>query len=186
MSKPTRREIVVVDYDPSWPLTFATLREPIWDAVRGIAIAVEHVGSTAVPGLAAKPIIDIDVVVPSLAEMPAIIWKLATIGYVHCGNLGIEEREAFQSPAGLPMHHLYACVDGSAALANHLTIRNCLRRNAAATAEYADLKRQLADRFPTDVENYVAGKTEFLLKLLRSAGFSDVVLQTIHDANRRA
>jgi GrpB-like predicted nucleotidyltransferase (UPF0157 family) len=167
-------------------LTFATLQVPIRDAVQGIALAVEHVGSTAVPGLAAKPIIDIDVVVPSQAEMPAIIQRLATLGYVHCGNFGIEDREAFQSPTGLPKHHLYACIQGSAALANHLAVRDCLRRNPVAAAAYVDLKRQLAAQFPTDIEKYVAGKTEFLLQLLRSEGFSDAVLETISDANRRA
>jgi GrpB-like predicted nucleotidyltransferase (UPF0157 family) len=184
MPKPSQRDVRVVDYDPLWPSTFATIQAPIRDAVQGIALAVEHVGSTAVPGLAAKPIIDIDVVVPSRIEMPAIIQRLATIGYEHSGDLGIEDREAFQSPAGLPKHHLYACVQGSAALSNHLAVRDCLRRNPAAAAAYADLKRQLAAQFSNDIENYVAGKTEFLLKLLRSAGFPDAVFQTIRNANR--
>lgn len=148
MPKPSRREVLVVDYDSSWPLTFATLQAPIWGAVRGIALAVEHVGSTAVPGLVAKPIIDIDVIVPSRAEMPAIIQRRVTGGYAHCENLGIEDREAFQSPAGLPKHHLYACVQGSAALANHLAVRDYLRRNPAAAAAYADLKKASGRAIP--------------------------------------
>jgi GrpB-like predicted nucleotidyltransferase (UPF0157 family) len=174
-----------VDYDSSWPLTFASLQAPIWEALRGIALSVEHVGSTSVPGLAAKPIIDIDAIVPSRAEMPAAIDRVAALGYVHCGTLGIEDREAFESPVGLPAHHLYACVQGSAALANHLAIRDCLRRNPAAAAAYGRLKKQLAEQFPVDVESYIAGKTDFLLEILRSAGFPDTVLLTIRDANRR-
>jgi GrpB-like predicted nucleotidyltransferase (UPF0157 family) len=183
MPKLSQRKVLVVDYDSSWPVTFATLQAPTWDALRDIAVSVEHVGSTSVPGLAARPIIDIDVIVPSRAQMPAAIESLAALGYLHSGNLGIEDREAFKSPAGLPAHHLYACVQGSAALTNHLTIRDCLRRNPAAAAAYGEIKKQLAEQFPTDIDRYIEGKTDFLLEVLRSAGFHDAVLRTIRDAN---
>ena len=83
-------------------------------------MSVEHVGSTAVPGLAAKPIIDMDVVVAAPDNLSEAIERLATLGYVHRGNLGIDDREAFDSPQGLPAHHLYLCLGESAALANHL------------------------------------------------------------------
>jgi GrpB-like predicted nucleotidyltransferase (UPF0157 family) len=160
------RHILVVDYDPSWPLTFMALREPIRQALGGIALTVEHVGSTAVPGLAAKPIIDIDVVIASLADLSAAIDRLAALGYVHSGDLGIDGREAFESPPG-PAHHLYVCVQGSTALANHLAVRDRLRRNPDKAREYGELKKQLARQFPTDIESYVAGKTDFLLEVLR-------------------
>jgi GrpB-like predicted nucleotidyltransferase (UPF0157 family) len=164
------RTIVVVDYDPSWPLTFASLRAPVWDAVRDVALAVEHVGSTAVPGLAAKPIIDIDVIVSARAEIRAAVDRLAAVGYVHQGNLGIEGREAFESPAGLPAHHLYVCVQGSAALINRLTLRDYLRGHPDRAAAYGQLKKQLAAQFPTDIDKYGAGKTDFVLATLRAAG----------------
>ena len=170
MTHPGPRAIVVVDYDPSWPLTFASLRAPVWEAVRDVAITVEHVGSTAVPGLAAKPIIDIDVIVPTRAEIPAVIDRLAAIGYVHQGNLGIEDREAFKSAAGLPAHHLYVCVRGSAALTNHLALRDYLRGHPDRAVAYGQLKKQLAAEFPTDIDRYVAGKTDFVLAALRAAG----------------
>jgi GrpB-like predicted nucleotidyltransferase (UPF0157 family) len=172
MPKPSQRKVLVVDYDSSWPLTFANLQAPIWEALRGIALSVEHVGSTSVPGLAAKPIIDIDAIVPSRAQVPATIERLVALGYVHSGNLGIEDREAFESPAKLPAHHLYVCVQGSAALANHLAIRDCLRRNPAAAAAYGQLKKHLAEQFHTDIESYIGGKTDFLLELLRGRGSS--------------
>lgn len=180
---PNQRRILVVEYDPTWPLTFAALRAPIFEVLRNIASAVEHVGSTSVPGLAAKPIVDMDVVLPSRAEIPAAVEKLATLGYVHRGDLGISEREAFYSPAHLPTHNLYACVRGSAALANHLTIRDYLRRNSNAVAAYGQLKKQLADQFPTDMESYGAGKTAFLLDVLKKEGFSNADLCVIRDAN---
>jgi GrpB-like predicted nucleotidyltransferase (UPF0157 family) len=180
---PSERRVLVVDYDSTWPLTFAILQAPISDALRGVALSVEHVGSTSVPGLAAKPIIDIDAVIPSRAELPGVIEKLASLGYAHRGTLGIEDREAFESPAHLPAHHLYACVQGSAALANHLAIRDHLRRNPAAVMAYGQLKKQLAAQFPTDINRYIAGKTDFLSRILQSAGFSDAVLVAIREAN---
>lgn len=165
------RRVLVVDYDSSWPDMFEALRGPVWAAVRDVAISVEHVGSTAVPGLSAKPIIDIDVVVASSDSMSEAIERLATLGYVHRGNLGIEDREAFESPQGRPAHHLYVCPQGSAAHANHLALRDFLRRDSVAVAEYGRIKKQLAARFPDDIESYIAGKTGFILAALRKRRF---------------
>ena len=167
------RRVLVVDYDPSWPDLFEALRRPVWAAVRDVALAIEHVGSTAVPGLAAKPVIDMDVVVASSNSMSEAIEKLATLGYIHQGNLGIQDREAFESPQELPTHHLYLCPQGSAVLANHLALRDFLRRDPAAAAEYGRIKKQLAARFPADIEGYIAGKTDFILAVLRNAGFTE-------------
>lgn len=79
---------------------------------------------------------------------------------------------------------MYACIRGSAALANHLTIRDYLRRNAAAAATYGQLKKELAERFRTDRDRYMAGKTDFVMAVLRAAGLPDGVLTAIDDANR--
>lgn len=178
-----RRKVIPVDYDPSWPDLFETLRRPIWSAVCELAVSVEHVGSTAVPGLAAKPVIDMDVVVASREKIPDAIARLATLGYVHVGDLGIEDREAFNNPEGLPPHHLYVCPQGSAALANHLALRDFLRGNRAAAAEYGRLKKQLAAQFPNDIDSYVAGKTDYLLQVLRDTGFPELLLRKIGAAN---
>lgn len=143
-----RRRVLVVDYDPSWPDMFEALRRAVWAAVHDVALSVEHVGSTAIPGLAAKPVIDIDVVVASHDKVPETIARLGALGYVHQGNLGIKDREAFRSPEGLPAHHLYVCWAGSDALANHLALRDFLRRDPLAAAEYGRIKKQLAAQFP--------------------------------------
>src|SRR5271157_4573381 len=103
------RPVVVVEYDPGWPALFQFFRERLTGALGGIAAAVEHVGSTAVPRLAAKPIIDIDVLLASADRLPSAIACLAQIGYSHQGDLGIPEREAFLAPADDPLHHLYVC-----------------------------------------------------------------------------
>jgi len=115
--------ILVVDYDPSWPRVFAGLRDAIWRVVDDIAISIEHVGSTSVPGLAAKPVVDIDVVVRA-NQVTSGIARLARLGYLHVGDRGIPQREAFESPALSARHHLYLCPERSPALANHLAIRN--------------------------------------------------------------
>jgi len=146
------RTIEVVDYDPAWPGLFEQLRSRVWPAVQDCAIAVEHVGSTSVPGLAAKPVIDITVIVVSDTDVPLAIERLATVGYVHQGDLGVEGREAFASPPMLPAHHLYLCPRQSLALMNHLTLRNYLRTHAEAAREYGDLKKRLASQFRHDID----------------------------------
>jgi GrpB-like predicted nucleotidyltransferase (UPF0157 family) len=97
------RKVEIVDYDPHWPEVFETLRQRIWAALGDVALSVEHVGSTSVPGLAAKPIIDISIVVPERSDVQTGISRLASLGYVHRGDLGIEGREAFANPDGLPI-----------------------------------------------------------------------------------
>jgi GrpB-like predicted nucleotidyltransferase (UPF0157 family) len=94
--------VVIVDYDPSWPATFEQLRDRLAATLGRLAVAIEHVGSTAVPGLAAKPIIDLDVVIADRIDLPAVIQRLRTLGYLHEGDLGVPGREAFTTPAGAP------------------------------------------------------------------------------------
>jgi GrpB-like predicted nucleotidyltransferase (UPF0157 family) len=178
-------KVLVVDYDAAWPTTFVELRRPIWEAVRNVALAIEHVGSTAIPGLAAKPVIDMDIVVRSHSAMRTVIERLAALGYAHRGNLGIEGREAFERPAGSPPHHLYACLADSTALRNHLHVRDWLRAHPQTAAAYGALKKELAARFRDDVGAYVEGKTAFLLEILREGGFAAAELAAIAAANDR-
>ncbi|MGH9935076.1 MAG: GrpB family protein [Blastocatellia bacterium] len=179
------RTIVVVDYDPAWPEVFQQLRLKVWPVVGDFALSVEHVGSTSVPGLAAKPIIDMSVVVSSEAEVRLAVKRLATLGYLHRGNLGIEGREAFHPPAGLPAHHLYVCPQGSLGLQNQLAVRDYLRAHREMAQAYGELKKRLAHEFPNDIESYVDGKTDFLLGILREAGLPSDRLKAIEIANRK-
>lgn len=173
-----------MNYDAEWPKQFAQLRENLWLPLRDIAVAIEHVGSTAVPGLAAKPVIDIDIVIPSRDELPSVIERLAQAGYVHRGNLGIEDRDAFGEPAGSPRHNLYVCPRDSVALRNHLTLRDHLRAHPADAAAYAALKKKLAGESPTDIDRYSASKTDFILSILAQYGFSADSLQAIRQVNQ--
>jgi hypothetical protein len=127
------------------------------------------VGSTAVPGLAAKPILDVDVVVPSAASVGSATAALESLGYVHRGDLGIAGREAFAAPAGSPYHHLYLVVDGSPPYRDHVDLRDLLRRDASARERYAAEKHRLAPLLRTDREAYVEQKGVVVEDLLRQA-----------------
>jgi GrpB-like predicted nucleotidyltransferase (UPF0157 family) len=111
-----------------------------------VLVRVKHVGSTSVPGLPAKPVIDLDVVVRP-ADVSEAVRLLSGLGYAHLGNRGVTGREAFAAPAGTPAHHLYVCPVGNPVLVDHLRFRDFLRADAKLAAEYALLKRQLAVRF---------------------------------------
>ena len=176
--------LVVVDaYDPEWPRTYERIRAEVWPAVQHAAMSMEHVGSTSVPGLRAKPVIDACIVVASRRDIPYVVKGLAKIGYVHRGDLGVPGREAFGQPAGLPKHHLYASHRGSLNLRNQLGLRDYLRSHPESAREYGDLKEQLAKRFPRDMDSYIAGKTEFILGVLRQVGLTDDELASIRGMN---
>jgi GrpB-like predicted nucleotidyltransferase (UPF0157 family) len=161
--------VVIVDYDPSWPDTFEQLRDRVAATLGPLAVAIEHIGSTAVPGLAAKPIIDLDVVIADRADLPAVIERLRPLGYHHEGDLGVPGREAFTAPAGTPPHHLYVCAVGTPALDRHLAFRDALRADPAAAGAYGELKRTLTSRLSHDRVAYTEAKSAFVDRVLAEA-----------------
>jgi GrpB-like predicted nucleotidyltransferase (UPF0157 family) len=176
--------VEVTAYDPEWPRTFERIRAFVWPAVQYAAMSLEHVGSTSVPGLRAKPVIDACIVVASRRDIPHVVKALTNLGYVHRGDLGVPDREAFGHPASLPKHHLYASHRGSLSLKNHLGLRDYLRAHPGAASEYGDLKDTLAKRFAEDVDGYIAGKTDFILGILRNIGLTDEELAAIRGINQ--
>ena len=165
------KPIEVVDYDPSWPGLSADIAERVQAVfVGGPPARIEHVGSTSVPGLPAKPVLDIDVVIPTRADLPEAIIRLATLGYEHQGDGGITGRESFRQPEGTPRHNLYVCAEDSPELRRHLAFRDYLRAHPDDALHYADLKRELAARHVADIDSYVNGKAEFVLGILQKAG----------------
>jgi GrpB-like predicted nucleotidyltransferase (UPF0157 family) len=160
---------VVAAYDPRWPALFSELRDRVDAALAGVAHVTEHVGSTAVPGLDAKPVIDLDVVVPDDAAVGAAVKALAAAGWQHQGDLGITGREAFLPPPGAVYHHLYAVVAGSQPHRDHIDLRDFLRAHPAAAARYGSLKHRLAVLLETDRSAYSDGKAAMISDLLRQA-----------------
>jgi GrpB-like predicted nucleotidyltransferase (UPF0157 family) len=177
--------VIVVDYDEEWPRRFEDLRSRIWPAVSDVAMRVEHVGSTSVVGLAAKPIIDMTIVVAERRDVTLTIERLATLDYRHRGTLGVPDREAFDHRSDLPRHHLYVCPEGATGLVNQLALRDYLRAHPDAAARYGQLKKRLALEFPTDIDGYLSGKTDFILDVLRRAGLTDEQLASIEHVNRK-
>jgi len=157
---------VISEYDPRWPALFCELRDGLPAGLRMRARSIEHIGSTAVPGLAAKPIIDIDVVVADEADVAEAIAMLAAAGYPHKGDAGVPGREAFDQPPHLPEHHLYVCVEGAGPLVAHLRLRDQLRANPGTAREYAALKRELAAAYGDDRTGYTEAKTAFIEAVL--------------------
>jgi GrpB-like predicted nucleotidyltransferase (UPF0157 family) len=162
--------VVIVDYDAAWPARFEELASRVRAALGDLVLRVEHIGSTAVSGLAAKPIIDLDVVVGSPADVAPAIRKLSEIGYVHEGDLGIDGREAFRSQTCHQQHHLYLLVEGAQELARHLAFRDALRVDPALRDAYSKLKRSLAAEQVADRAAYTRGKSDFVLATLAGGG----------------
>jgi GrpB-like predicted nucleotidyltransferase (UPF0157 family) len=161
--------IIIEDYDPQWPQRFDAIRERLAPVLGTFAAAIEHVGSTAVPGLAAKPIIDIDVLLKSAKDLPQVIANLKAVGYEHQGTLGIPGRDAFKAPAHDIDHHLYVCSTPGTEFFRHIAFRDYLRTHPKDADDYARLKRSLAGKFAVDRETYTQAKSDFVQEILRRA-----------------
>lgn len=158
----------VAPYDCTWPSLFAAEAERLQQrfAAAGLAVVLEHTGSTAVPGLAAKPILDILAGYPEGAAVPEYISVLTRADYVHRGEQEIPGREFFRR--GNPRaYHLHLTAIDNAFWRDHLTFRDRLRADSALRDAYAALKRDLAARYPRDREAYIAAKGSFVNEVLR-------------------
>jgi GrpB-like predicted nucleotidyltransferase (UPF0157 family) len=162
------KDIVVSDYDPAWPQRFDEVCSRVWPAVADVALRIDHVGSTSVAGLAAKPVIDMDVVVASEADIGPAIERLRAAGYLWRGELGVQGRHAFRPlrDDGLPEHHLYLVVEDSKAHLDHWLLRDLLREDADARERYAVLKRENVAAADGDMDVYVARKAALVAELL--------------------
>jgi GrpB-like predicted nucleotidyltransferase (UPF0157 family) len=166
--------ITVVEYDPAWPERFEMLRSEYQEALAraGVpVVAIEHVGSTSVPGLAAKPVIDCDIVVRE-ADVAAASDVLVSLGFTPLGELGIPQRWAFKEPARLSGTNTYVIVAGCLSLRNHLAVRGVLRADAALRDEYAAVKRQAGAR-AADIDEYGQAKSGIVQEILAAAGLSE-------------
>ena len=150
------------DPDPGWPAAFAAEAARLTPAL-GPRVALHHIGSTAVPGLEAKPIIDILAVAPALSDFDAAAPAMADLGYEAMGPLGIEGRRYFRRITnGVRTHHLHGFEEGSPHVARHLAFRDHLRAHPEEAAAYAALKRDLAARHPDDRPAYCEGKADLV------------------------
>ena len=163
--------IVIVDYDPAWPGRYEALRTCVSAALGDLAGEIVHVGSTSVPGLAAKDTIDLNIRLRAMGDLPAVIERLAALGYVHEGDLGIAGREAFATPPGYSTHdhHLYVCAPDWGGYDDQLVFRDFLRAHPATARAYARLKRSLAIKHRNNRSAYAEAKAGFVAAVLKRA-----------------
>jgi GrpB-like predicted nucleotidyltransferase (UPF0157 family) len=166
------KKIVVLPYDAKWASDFQKIKVELEEAIGELIVSIEHVGSTSVIGMSAKPCIDLDVVIADSSLLPAVISGLASIGYAHEGDLGIKGREAFKytDKPHLQSHHLYVCPQDSEELHRHLTFRDYLKSHPEAVAVYSQVKETAARLYPDSMDKYMAYKSSCIEELYRLCG----------------
>ena len=166
------RNIIVVPYDPRWKNEFQKIKSYLEKEIKDSIIGIEHVGSTSVEGLYAKPIIDIDVIIESYDKFEDVKCHLKNLGYYHEGNLGIKEREAFgyEDKNDFMTHNLYVCPKESQELKRHVTFRDYLRTHKEDREKYSEAKLQAAKMYPTDIDNYIKSKSTCVNEIYKKCG----------------
>ena len=166
------RKVLVLPYDVAWQSAFEKIKGEIEEAIGDLIIGIEHIGSTSVEGMSAKPCIDIDVIIKDYSVFAAVVEGLKAIGYIHEGDLGIKNREAFKytDKPYLMMHHLYVCPQYSEELHRHITFRDFLRSNPEAVKKYSLIKEKAAKLFSNDIEGYIEYKSPCIEELYKECG----------------
>jgi len=157
--------VIIADYDPQWPAQYEEEKERILGLIEDKVVAIEHIGSTAVPGLGAKPIIDITIAVQRLADAEECIEPLAIIGHEYHpeGEVGFPERRFFHKGAPeVPTYHLHMVELTSDFWERHLLFRDFLRAHPEVAEQYYELKKGLAAEYGEDREGYTEAKTSFI------------------------
>ncbi|KAG9238197.1 putative UPF0157 protein YqkA [Amylocarpus encephaloides] len=192
--------VVVEPHSPIWSTHFSTVKFQLENILRDApVISIDHVGSTSIPGLPAKPVLDIDIIV-SEASLPLARAALIAGGYTDLGDLGIAHRYAFREPGrsvrdtalgthedvkseGIGMRmNTYVVLEGCLQLRNHLDVKRVLLEDEGLRREYGDTKLGLAAK-DVHIEEYLHGKNEVVLKILRRAGWTDEELGVVKGEN---
>lgn len=189
-------KVSIEPYNPQWPLKFLEIQAKLQHILKDIPInSIEHVGSTSVPGLRAKPVIDIDIVVPQ-SSLEAADTALTKAGYMSLGELDVPGRYVFRQPGygkldpahgrgrdGQERQNTYVCIEGCASLRNHLDVKRVLLNNRDLREEYDAVKASLNGMEFEHIDQYVFQKTTVLCKILREAGWSEEELKPIMAIN---
>ena len=165
------KNVVVEKWNPKWKDEFERIVDSLGEDIIYNSVKIEHVGSTSVEGLSAKPIIDLDIVIEN-DKFEIIKRLLNDKGYKHEGDLGIEGREAFSysGKEELMTHHLYVCLKDSKELFKHITFRDFLKSNPTLASEYSKVKEQAAVLYPDDIDKYMEFKSEIIEKIYKRCG----------------
>ena len=168
------RKVIVLPYDEAWKTAFEAIKAEIESALGELILGIEHVGSTSVEGMFAKPCIDLDVIIKDDSMLDAVIERLVEIGYIHEGDLGIKGREAFKytDKPHLMTHHLYVCSEDSDELRRHIIFRDFLRNDPDAAKRYSAIKEMAAKLHPNDIDKYIEYKSPCIQELYVQCGLT--------------
>lgn len=173
----------MVAHSPEWASQFELVAGELATILAGVPVnAIEHVGSTSVPGLPAKPVLDIDVVVQR-ETVTSAIRALERGGYIHCGDLGLTDREAFTAPNEHPSRNVYLCVADTLHLRNHLAVLDVLRARSDLRDRYGAVKQRLASEPGMTIDRYIAGKSAVLQEILAASTLTDQERRRILEVN---
>jgi len=174
------RKVEVIPYDPGWPVVYAAEAESIRLVLGENVIAVHHIGSTAIPGMAAKPTIDLLVVDRDHGRLDACNDDMRRAGYQSKGENGVSGRRYFQRMIGdVHLFHIHAFEIGHPDIERHLNFRDYLRAHPIDARAYEALKRHLAAQFPFEPKKYTSGKTRFIRAIdQRAAGWRTGEIET--------
>ena len=163
--------LIVLPYDPNWKTEFERIRDYLLEQIGDLVLEIKHVGSTSVPGLCAKPIIDIVAVMDSYDVFPEIIARLEKVGFEHRGDQGIKEREVFKRliPDDFMDYHFYVYPKDSEENRHQTIFRNALLNNKDIADEYGKLKMRLIDEVNGDRVRYTDSKTDFIEGVISKA-----------------
>ena len=165
------RKVEVVPHQPNWREAFRMESKGIPDALGENFVAIHHIGSTAIPGIYAKPIIDILVEVKDIDTVDSQNLAMESLGYQAMGEYGISGRRYFpkDNQAGIRTHHLHIFQVGSAQVKRHLAFRDYLIAHPEDAGKYSNLKQELASKYPHNIDRYMDGKDDFIKEIDRKA-----------------
>ncbi|MBD2022086.1 GrpB family protein [Leptolyngbya sp. FACHB-36] len=165
------RQVEVVPPNPQWRREFEHESQRVAEALGENVVAVHHIGSTAIPTIYAKPIVDMLVEVKDIAAVDVRNAAIATLGYEAVGEFGIPGRRYFRkhNAAGVRTHHIHAFETGSPQVDRHLAFRDYMIAHPDDAQAYSTLKRELAKQYPSNIEAYMDGKDEFIKEMDRRA-----------------
>ena len=166
------KKVIVLPYDPNWKLEFEKIKRELSEVLKDNVVSIEHVGSTSVEGLAAKPVIDIDIIMKDYNAFETVKNLLGTIGYLHEGDLGVKERYAFKydDKPHLMRHHLYVCPEYSQELKRHIIFRDWLRSHPEDRDWYGSVKMLAAKYYSEDIDSYMTAKNPCVKEIFRKCG----------------
>jgi GrpB-like predicted nucleotidyltransferase (UPF0157 family) len=161
------RKVEVVPHNPKWRDAFAEEKQHILQAFGDNVVAIHHIGSTAIPSIYAKPIIDLLVEVKAIAKIDRCNLSMVALGYETMGEFGIPSRRFFRknNAAGVRTHHVHAFEVSNPELEKHLAFRDYMIAHQEDAQQYSELKRELARKYPHDIDSYMDGKDEFIQQM---------------------